>query len=245
MLWGAVDNTDPNNLMRRFGTCLVTYSLEGKPGDATYMKLISRNDDFNDHSLGYGDTMWEDEDGHTYLYTTSNYKVAVARTATHDLGSQWEYYVADPQGIFSWTTQYPSIQDAEYSTIIPLESGCSMPWVFKKGDTYYMIGQSIWFGRDVLMFRSKHPYGPFVDQKTLFTLPEFLDKIGEQRYQHVYMVNIHPALSRTGELVFSTNTDCASFWDNFNTPGSADFYRPYFYRVFNWESLYDNDAPLD
>ena len=65
-------------------------------------------------------------------------------------------------------------------------------WVFKKGDTYYMIGQSIWFGRDVLMFRSKHPYGPFVDQKTLFTLPEFLDKIGEQRYQHVYMVNIHP-----------------------------------------------------
>ena len=194
MLWGAVDNTDPNNLMRRFGTCLATYSLEGKPGDATYMKLISRNDNFNDHTLGYGDTMWEDEDGHIYLYTTSNYKVAVARTATRDLGSQWEYYVADPQGNFSWTTQYPSTQDAENSTIIPLESACSMPWVFKKGDTYYMIGQSMWFGRDVLMFRSKHPYGPFVDQKTLFTLPEFLDKIGEQRYQHVYMVNIHPAL---------------------------------------------------
>lgn len=143
--------------------------------------------------------MWEDEDGHIYLYTTSNYKVAVARTATRDLGSQWEYYVADPQGNFSWTTQYPSTQDAENSTIIPLESACSMPWVFKKGDTYYMIGQSMWFGRDVLMFRSKHPYGPFVDQKTLFTLPEFLDKIGEQRYQHVYMVNIHPALSRTGD----------------------------------------------
>lgn len=71
------------------------------------MKLISRNDNFNDHTLGYGDTMWEDEDGHIYLYTTSNYKVAVARTATRDLGSQWEYYVADPQGNFSWTTQYP------------------------------------------------------------------------------------------------------------------------------------------
>lgn len=76
--------------------------------------------------------MWEDEDGHIYLYTTSNYKVAVARTATRDLGSQWEYYVADPQGNFSWTTQYPSTQDAENSTIIPLESACSMPWVFKK-----------------------------------------------------------------------------------------------------------------
>ena len=58
-------------------------------------------------------------------------------------------------------------------------------------------------------------------------------------------INIHPALSRTGELVISTNTDCSNFWDNFNAPGSADFYRPYFYRVFNWESLYDNDAPLE
>ena len=43
------------------------------------------------HTLGYGDTMWEDEDGHIYLYTTSNYKVAVALYATRDLGSQWEY----------------------------------------------------------------------------------------------------------------------------------------------------------
>ena len=59
------------------------------------------------------------------------------------------------------------------------------------------------------------------------------------------MVNIHPALSRTGELVISTNTDCSNYWDNFNAPGSADFYRPNFYRVFNRESLYDNDAPLE
>lgn len=38
VIWGAVDNTDSNNLMRRFGSCLATYSLEGKPGDETYMK---------------------------------------------------------------------------------------------------------------------------------------------------------------------------------------------------------------
>lgn len=41
--------------------------------------------------------MWEDEDGHIYLYTTSNYKVAVARTATRDLGS--------PVGNIMWPTR--------------------------------------------------------------------------------------------------------------------------------------------
>ncbi len=54
------------------------------------------------------------------------------------------------------------------------------------------------------------------------------------------MVNLHPALSRTGELVFSTNSDPDDFWWNFNEPGSADYYRPYFYRVFNWKKAYDN-----
>jgi len=54
------------------------------------------------------------------------------------------------------------------------------------------------------------------------------------------MVNLHPSLSRTGELVFSTNSDPDDFWWNFNEPGSADYYRPYFYRVFNWKKVYDN-----
>src|SRR5699024_10946417 len=48
MIWGAVDNTDPNNQMRRFGSCLATYSLEGEPGDENYMKLIERKDSFLD-----------------------------------------------------------------------------------------------------------------------------------------------------------------------------------------------------
>ena len=55
------------------------------------------------------------------------------------------------------------------------------------------------------------------------------------------MVNLHPHLSRQGELVFSTNTDADTVGDNFDFPGSADLCRPYFYRVFNWESIYDED----
>ncbi|RHK19631.1 DUF5005 domain-containing protein [Bacteroides xylanisolvens] len=26
---------------------------------------------------------------------------------------------------------------------------------------------------------------------------------------------------------------------NFNAVGSADYYRPYFYRVYNWERVYE------
>ena len=47
-------------------------------------------------------------------------------------------------------------------------------------------------------------------------------------------------LSRDGELVFSTNTDIDNFWDNFNADGSADFYRPFFYRVYKWERLFED-----
>ena len=42
-----------------------------------------------------------------------------------------------------------------------------------------------------------------------------------------------------GELVFSTNTDCKEWADNFNAVGSADFYRPYFFRVYNWKALFE------
>ncbi len=114
-----------------------------------------------------------------------------------------------------------------------------MPWVIKKGDTYYMFAQAKWFGREMYIFRSDKPYGPFVDCKRLFGLPDLLDKLGERTYKNLYMVNLHPHLSRNGELVFSTNTDAKDFGDNFNAVGSADFYRPYFYRVYNWEKVYD------
>ena len=53
------------------------------------------------------------------------------------------------------------------------------------------------------------------------------------------MINLHPHLSRNGELVFSTNTDPKFLDEHFNAVGSADYYRPYFYRVYNWERVYE------
>lgn len=240
VLWNGVDNTNPDALMRHEGICLATYSLEGTPGDDNYMKLISADHHFNDVDIyGYGSTLWEDEDGHIYLYGSyNNYDMIVARTARHDLTSPWEYYVGDEQGNFSWQNTYPTEEEVKRSRI--QETDCSMPWVFKKGDTYYMLAQAKWFGREMYIFRSDKPYGPFVDRKTLFGFPNALDKLGVQTYGNLYMVNLHPHLSRQGELVFSTNTDPADgFGGNFNAVGSADIYRPYFYRVYNWEKLFE------
>ncbi|WP_287636193.1 DUF5005 domain-containing protein [Bacteroides sp.] len=239
VLWNGVDNTNPDALMGHEGICLATYSLEGTPGDDNYMKLISADHHFNDVDIyGYGSTLWEDEDGHIYLYGSyNNYDMIVARTARHDLTSPWEYYVGDEQGNFSWQNTYPTEEEVKRSRI--QETDCSMPWVFKKGDTYYMLAQAKWFGREMYIFRSDKPYGPFVDCKRLFGFSDFLDKLGDQTYQNLYMINLHPHLSRNGELVFSTNTDPKNFWDNFNAVGSADYYRPYFYRVYNWERVYE------
>jgi len=188
--------------------------------------------------------MFEDtEGGHIYLYTTKQVnlvsRVLVARTETLDLGSPWSYYIRDLSGDYHWQSSVPSNEEMERS-YITAESG-SMPWVFEKDGVYYMCMEAFPFGRDIYLFRSQTPYGPFTDRTLLFTLPATLDKLGSPYHQRWYMINLHPALSRQGELVFSTNSDPANFWDNFNRVGSADFYRPYFFRVYNWEHVYDSD----
>lgn len=241
MTWFGVNLTAGGGSMITYKTCLAEYSLEGTPGDGQYMSMISRDDDFKNNGLGYGSTLFEDEDGHIYLYTTEqdgayNCRTLVARTENLNLGSTWSYYIRTLSGEFQWQTKVPSENERKRS-YIQSDPG-SMPWVFKSGDMYYMTYQSFPFGRAIYICRSDKPCGPFTDRKLLFTLPETLDKQGDPYFQHWYMINLHMPLSRDGELVFSTNSDTYNFWDNFNRPGSADFYRPYFFRVFNWESLY-------
>ena len=237
-LWNGVYTGDGN--MTGLGTALAIYNLDGKPGDENYLKIESVNHNFfeaNPYSIGQ--TMWEDEDGHTYLYGSYQQSFVsypiVARSKTHDLNSGIEYYVIDNNGEYVWSDTYPT---ADFIYTIT-NTSLSMPWVFKKGDYYYMTGQAYPFGKQMYILRSKTPYGPFEDCQNLFVLPSELDKIGVQTYRFVYMVHLHMGLSREGELVFSTNTDIDDFWGNFNAEGSADFYRPFFYRVYKWENLFE------
>lgn len=260
MMWQGVDNRNGN--MEGLGTALAIYSLNGKPGDDSYLKLESVNHDFHpENNYGYGSTLWEDEDGHIYLYTTvrngqylGNDPV-VARTATKDLNSEWEYYVPNDLGEMVWQKEYPSELQVQNSGIAPGEGSYSLPWVFKKDNWYYMCAQTFPYGHELNIMRSANPWGPFTDHKTLVKFSNPLDELQHDKfgteYGNLYMLNLHPALSRDGELVISTNTDAkdgidengntvGGFWRNFNYDGSCDWYRPFFFRVFKWERLFEN-----
>lgn len=253
MMWMGTASKE----LRALGTSLATYRLDGtipegyylddipdylpKKGNYLYREKVTHQ--INDNAVSYGSTLCEADDGHTYLYGTNGYGVLVARTATHDLYSKWQYYVRPEEGSdFVWQDEYPTAEQMERSQIMENNYACSMPWVFKDGDYYYMTAQGPYFAREVYIYRSKSPYGPFGEKRLLFVLPGELDKLGPTAYHWLYMVNLHPALSREGELVFTTNSDPDDFWKNFNDPGSADYYRPFFYRVFDWKSLFGDDT---
>lgn len=253
MMWMGTASKE----LRALGTSLATYRLDGtipegyylddipdylpKKGNYLYREKVTHQ--INDNAVSYGSTLCEADDGHTYLYGTNGYGVLVARTATHDLYSKWQYYVRPEEGSdFVWQDEYPTAEQMERSQIMENNYACSMPWVFKDGDYYYMTAQGPYFAREVYIYRSKSPYGPFGEKRLLFVLPGQLDKLGPTAYHWLYMVNLHPALSRAGELVFTTNSDPDDFWKNFNDPGSADYYRPFFYRVFDWKSLFGDDT---
>ena len=252
MVWIAVESKELRNL----GTALATYSLDGivptgryldtipdyLPKSGDYLHRESVTHDVNQNVVSYGSTICDEaDDGHLYLYGVDGFNVLVARTMTKSLYSPWQYYVRKADGQWVWQDEYPMEEDMKRSNIMASSDyACHLPWVFRDGDWYYLTSQAPIFSTEVYIYRSHTPYGPFTDKQLLFRLPDHLDKIGNQKYHWLYMVNLHPSLSRTGELVFSTNSDPDDFWWNFNDPGSADYYRPYFYRVFNWKKVYDN-----
>lgn len=245
MIWMGV-HTPGNGDMLPLNAALATYSLTGKPGEPDYMKLESIDHNWiPDNPYGYGSTLWEDADGHMYLYSSTgngqflgNVPI-VARTKGADLTTGLEYYVPNDLGEMIWQEEYPSKLQAQNSSIAPGTGSVTLPWVFKHGNTYYMLAQAFPFGRELTIMRSDKPYGPFKDRKVLVKFPNPLDELQLGQYNHLYMLNYHPTLSRDGELVISTNTDCENFWDNFNKPGSADWYRPFFFRIFKWERIYN------
>ena len=77
MIWIGVESAELRNL----GTALATYSLDGDVPEGYYLKTIpdylpkegnylyreSVTHDINQNEVSYGSTLWEDEDGHTYL----------------------------------------------------------------------------------------------------------------------------------------------------------------------------------
>ncbi|WP_207513725.1 DUF5005 domain-containing protein [Longitalea luteola] len=178
-------------------------------------------------SLPFDASLFKANDGYTYMYTTQNVGICgsrlyVARAANHNITGAWEFYSNT-----GWTTNQPA--DANLQPI--LEANATQPNVFYKDGKYYLVSQTTCYGLDINIWESNSPVGPFVNQRTIYripqqyTLPEFV----------TYNAVVHHALSREGELVVSYNINPTDFWSNFNNPGSADRYRPWVVRIYNWK----------
>lgn len=159
-------------------------------------------------------------DGYTYMYATENGFLTsfmyVARAAGHDLNGTWEYY-----GENGWSTTPEKYNVCDNIT---------QPNVFYKDGKYYLVSQQIIFGLDIFILESDSPVGPWTNKRTLYRIPD--QYTGDMI---TYNAFVHHALSREGELVISYNINPVDFNSNFNKPGSADRYRPFFVRVFNWK----------
>ncbi|UYQ94445.1 DUF5005 domain-containing protein [Chitinophaga horti] len=179
-------------------------------------ELIKDKDLLANYSAG----SMKGNDGYTYMYATEGGFLTsylhVARVAGHDLKGQWEYYGANG---WSATPQKRSVAEE-----------VTQPNVFYEGGKYYLVWQQQIFGRDIYIAESSSPVGPWTNKRTLYQIPE--------KYSGdiiTYNAFVHHALSRQGELVISYNINPTDFNTNFNKPGSADRYRPFFVRVFNWK----------
>ena len=236
---------------------LVEFLVEGKPGDANYMKLLRITADIAPQWLLMGTSMIETAD-RIYVYgcidddnpTKGPYAV-VARTATRDLRSPWEYYVKDADGNWSWQQGEPQPEQLMASNITS-SSTIEHPSVYKYGDKYYLCSLDKQNGA-IYMFQADDPWGPFSTRKKVYTLPD--------EHHNTSRVIVHPQLSRMGELVLSynmypaetviigranngnaTETLIAGPQRNFDRWESADLNQMHFLRIFNWQAMYNVDT---
>ncbi|GEP94270.1 DUF5005 domain-containing protein [Chitinophaga cymbidii] len=179
-------------------------------------QIIKDKDVVNNYSAG----SMKAPDGYTYMYATETGYLTtfmyVARVAGHDLTGAWEYY-----GENGWVST-----PQKYNVC----NNITQPNVFYKNGKYYLVSQQHIFGLDIYIQESATPVGPWTNKRTLYRIPE--QYTGDII---TYNAFVHHALSREGELVISYNINPTDFNSNFNAPGSADRYRPFFVRVFNWQ----------
>lgn len=185
------------------------------------VKQIVQNVDTTDFA-GFDSGTYDDLDnGYSYFYGSENKWLStvlhVARVKGHDFTAKWEYLTNN-----GWQDKpdgYYILQDV------------TLPNVFKDGGKYYLVSQQIIYGRDIYIFEANSPIGPWINKRTIYKIPERYD--GKEIL--TYNATVHAGLSKLGELVISYNINPLDFWSNFNAPGSADRYRPFFIRVFNWK----------
>jgi len=237
-------------------TALARFAVEDKT-----VTLKNLRQHVCDSPVRYGTSLLEDGD-HVYLYgcvpaasTAGNYYTVVARTTTRSLTSKWEYYVKGSDSKWTWQTDVPNAETQRHSNICS-NYKTEHPSVFKYGDYYYMCSLDNASG-SIYIMQGSQPWGPFSGRKRLCGMPT------EQK--NTERIVVHPQLSRMGEIVLSYNmvpaaTTFITKGDdgmaienliegperNFGRWVSADLCQPHFYRIFNWQAIYNvqNTGPL-
>lgn len=248
LLVAGVDATDT---IRETG--LAQYSLKGSVGDEGYMQLEKLTKEVVPFTADFGISLLEDST-HVYVYglvsTGSLFGgtyMVVARTLTRDLSSQWAYYIKDADGQWNWQTATPTLAELRRSNI----GGGLRPYdtsVFKYGGKYYLVTRLDNAG-NVYILQADYPWGPFSKRYRVYNFSQSDGTVGR--------VNVHPQLSRTGELVlsYSMTPNATTYYTkgsddmavehnvtadarNYTDWESADLTQPHFVRVFNWQNFF-------
>ncbi len=184
----------------------------------------------NNSNISFAGQIMQDDDGVAYIYGSSNYGICgtatfVARCVNGDLTGEWEFYNAKTK---EWSTEY-AWQNNEDWLDYKISDYAVFP--FKDGGKIFAMEQAPCFSRETYIHEGDSPIGPFHNRKLVGMLPEEIS-VGDF---YTYIPALHPQLSKNGELMYCISKNhYLSLADNFNAPGSADLYLPYFFRVKNW-----------
>jgi hypothetical protein len=166
--------------------------------------------------ISYGAHVMEDGD-YAYIYgvlaENPDKWAYVARTDLR-FSKPWQYY-----GNGEWSTESTNAK--------PIFHGVSEQFsVFRKGEKYYMLTQHNIFGKEIYLYASDSPVGPWENKKVVYCTPETGGDI------FTYNAYAHPQFSSDGELLISYNINSFDFGD---LAENADNYRPFFVTILNWE----------
>ena len=182
------------------------------------ISLVSIERIISEPTTNYGACLMEADDGYIYLYGAEkvgfNKHLHVARALDGDLSNKWTYYTGS-----GWS-------DNPEESIRMLPSVSEQFSVFEKGGQFYLMTQHHILGKEIYMYKSSSPFGPFENQTTIYCTPETGGDI------FTYNAFAHPQFSMDDGLLISYNVNSFKFVDLFQ---NADNYRPYFFRVEGWE----------
>lgn len=166
-----------------------------------------------------------------YIYGTRKnwitYENYVARCPMDGIYSQWQYYTGS-----TWTSNPTMAGKISISTTNVFGNGMS---VLQLQHKYYLFLQENGFltcgqGRDINVFKSNTPWGPFENEKTIYTIPNTFNQI----YLITYQAFAHNQFTRNDEVLISyaVNDICPSQCQNlWSDRRNADTYRLNFVRA--------------